>query len=227
MPAGVSSPRLAWPACYPPSSPAGDWPPISPFSSAQGLRPNMGSSLSMKPANISSVNKHHKSVRADARFAQQSASNQNGVKWKPEGPASWVSGPNPLGVRIFFLALFKRLAVSAETTELNLSRKLAAFVITPQPCARNVHIHARVCKNKSSFCYFFSFKTSQFRNNLLFCNTVLKKPPKKQTTKGKKVSLRIVSDACEVTGVKRGARSEAKSRGGQRRGSFQGLAFGH
>lgn len=42
------------------------------------------------------------------------------------------------------------------------------------------------------------------------------------------MSLRIVfSDACEVTGVKRGARSEAKSRGGRRRGSFQGLALGH
>lgn len=80
MPAGVSSPRVTWPACFPPSSPgaaARDRPPISPVSS------NMGSSLGMKPANISSVNKHHTSVRADARFAQQSASNQNKVKWKP------------------------------------------------------------------------------------------------------------------------------------------------
>lgn len=32
------------------------WSPISPFSLAQGLSSNMGSSLSMKPANISSVN---------------------------------------------------------------------------------------------------------------------------------------------------------------------------
>ncbi|GAA6078668.1 uncharacterized, partial [Tachysurus ichikawai] len=62
-----------------------------------------------------------------------------------------------------------------------------------------------------------SFKTSQFSFVTL---------SKKKKNKGKKVSLRIVSDACEVTGVKRGARSEAKSRGGQRRGSFQGLAFG-
>lgn len=50
----------------------------------------------------------------------------------------------------------------------------------PQPCARMCTFTLVYAKTKVLFCYLLSFKTSQFRNNLLFCNTVLKKKKQRQ-----------------------------------------------
>lgn len=124
-----------------------------------------GSSLNTKPENNSSVNEHHTSVRADARFARQSASNKNGVKWKPW--TLYESASHILSrLRIVFLTFFKLLAVRAETDTTELNR---TFHIFSPPAPKNpppnpppalcpyVHIHAHISKNKSFFLLFFEF----------------------------------------------------------------------